>query len=51
MKVFLRGGAGLVGLNLIARLQSNHPDWELLVVDKKHEAVDIAQKRFPPSGF
>lgn len=51
MKVFLPGGAGLVGLNLIALLQSNHPDWELLVVDKKREAVDIAQKLFPAVTF
>ena len=46
MKVFLPGGAGLVGLNLIALLQSNHPDWELLVVDKKAEAVVIARELF-----
>ncbi len=51
MKVFLPGGAGLVGLNLIALLQSNHPDWELLVVDKKRVAVDIAHKLFPAVTF
>ncbi|MFN6131977.1 MAG: NAD-dependent epimerase/dehydratase family protein [Synechococcaceae cyanobacterium] len=51
MRVFLPGGAGLVGLNLIALLQSNHPDWELLVVDKKREAVAIAQKLFPGVTF
>lgn len=51
MKVFLPGGAGLVGLNLIALLQHNHPDWELLVVDKKQEAVAIAQKIFPRVTF
>ena len=51
MKVFLPGGAGLVGLNLIALLQSSHPDWELLVVDKKLEAVGIAQKLFPAVRF
>lgn len=51
MKVFLPGGAGLVGLNLIALLQSNHPDWELLVVDKKPEAVAIARKLFPAVTF
>ena len=39
MKIFLPGGAGLVGLNLIALLQEKHPDWELLVVDKKSDAV------------
>lgn len=51
MKVFLPGGAGLVGLNLIALLQSSHPDWELLVVDKKREAVAIARKLFPSVTF
>ena len=51
MKVFLPGGAGLVGLNLIALLQSSHPDWELLVVDKKREAVAIARKLFPKVTF
>lgn len=51
MKVFLPGGAGLVGLNLIAQLQSSHPDWELLVVDKKREAVAIARKLFPKVTF
>ena len=51
MKVFLPGGAGLVGLNLIALLQGTHPDWELLVVDKKREAVAIARKLFPAVTF
>lgn len=51
MKVFLPGGAGLVGLNLIALLQSSHPDWELVVVDKKREAVAIARKLFPTVIF
>ena len=44
-------GAGLVGLNLIALLQSSHPDWELLAVDKKQEAVAIARKLFPKVTF
>ena len=51
MKVFLPGGAGLVGLNLIARLQDDHPDWELLVVDKKAAAVAIARQLFPRVHF
>lgn len=51
MNIFLPGGAGLVGLNLIARLQENHPDWELLVVDKKAEAVAIARELFPRVRF
>ena len=51
MNVFLPGGAGLVGLNLIARLQDDHPDWQLLVVDKKSEAIAIARKLFPKVRF
>ena len=41
MKLFLPGGAGLVGLNLIATLQQHHPDWQLIAVDKKAEAGRI----------
>lgn len=51
MKVFLPGGSGLVGLNLIALLQRHHPNWDLLVVDKKRESVSIAQKLFPRVTF
>ncbi len=51
MNIFLPGGAGLVGLNLIALLQDNHPDWQLLVVDKKAEAVAIARALFPRVRF
>jgi nucleoside-diphosphate-sugar epimerase len=51
MKVFLPGGSGLVGLNLIALLQSHHPSWDLLVVDKKRDSVLIAQKLFPGVTF
>ena len=39
MKVFLPGGAGLVGLNLIQKILEAHSDWEILVVDKKLEAI------------
>lgn len=51
MNVFLPGGAGLVGLNLIALLQRSHPDWQLLVVDKKAEAVAIGRQLFPRVQF
>lgn len=51
MKIFIPGGAGLVGLNLIAQLQDHHQDWELLVVDKKVEAVAIARELFPRVRF
>ena len=51
MKVFLPGGAGLVGLNLIALLQQHHPEWQLLVVDKKREAVKAGRKLFPAVEF
>jgi nucleoside-diphosphate-sugar epimerase len=51
MKVFLPGGAGLVGLNLIALLREQHPQWSLLVVDKKSEAVAIGRQLFPDVTF
>lgn len=51
MKVFLPGGAGLVGLNLIALLQQHHPEWQLVVVDKKLEAVEAGRKLFPAVEF
>jgi len=51
MKVFLPGGAGLVGLNLIALVQQHHPEWQLLVVDKKREAVEAGRKLFPAVEF
>ena len=51
MNVFLPGGAGLVGLNLISLLVKRHPDWELLVVDKKREATEIGRKLFPNVEF
>lgn len=51
MKVFLPGGAGLVGLNLIALLREQHPEWSLLVVDKKSEAVSIGCELFPKVTF
>lgn len=47
MKIFLPGGAGLVGLNLIAQLHSCHPDWSLVVVDKKREAIAVGKRLFP----
>ena len=51
MKLFLPGGAGLVGLNLIALLQRQHPEWQLLVVDKKREAVEAGHRLFPTVDF
>ena len=47
MKIFLPGGAGLVGINLIALIKSTNPEWELIVVDKKLESIKIAKKLFP----
>ena len=50
MRLFLPGGAGLVGLNLIQQLREKHPDWALLVVDKKkvicHELARRGCRRF-----
>lgn len=51
MKVFLPGGAGLVGLNLINQLRQRHPDWQLIVVDKKQQAIAIGRHLFPQVHF
>ena len=51
MKIFLPGGAGLVGINLIALIKSTNPEWELVVVDKKLESIKIAKKLFPDVNF
>ena len=51
MKVFLPGGAGLVGLNLIALLRQQHPGWQLLVVDRRAAAVAIGGRLFPEVTF
>ena len=51
MKIFLPGGAGLVGLNLIHQIQNNYPDWELIVVDKNSKSIDIAKKLFTNSNI
>ena len=47
MKIFLPGGAGLVGINLIASIQSSNPDWEIVVVDKNLDSIKIARRIFP----
>lgn len=51
MQVFLPGGAGLVGLNLIALLRERHPDWPLTVVDKKRQAIEVGRRLFPEVAF
>ncbi len=47
MRLFLPGGAGLVGLNLIQQLHEKHPDWDLVVVDKKRAAVEVGRRLYP----
>ena len=47
MKIFLPGGAGLVGINLIASIKLSNPKWKLTVVDKKYESIKIAREIFP----
>ena len=37
MKIFIPGGAGLVGINLLAAIKERYPNWELIVVDKKYQ--------------
>ena len=51
MKIFIPGGAGLVGLNLIYLLTKNHPEWEILVVDKKKSSVNIGKNLFKRVNF
>jgi len=51
MRLFLPGGAGLVGLNLIQQLRDKHPDWALLVVDKKKAAVEVGRRLYPEVTF
>ena len=51
MKIFLPGGAGLVGLNLIHLLITDHPEWEIIVVDKKKESIEIAKNLFLSSNI
>lgn len=51
MKIFIPGGAGLVGLNLISILSKNHPDWEILVVDKKRTSIEIGRSLFTNVRF
>jgi nucleoside-diphosphate-sugar epimerase len=51
MRLFLPGGAGLVGLNLIQQLREKHPDWDLLVVDKKGAAVEVGRRLYPEVTF
>jgi len=51
MRLFLPGGAGLVGLNLIQQLREKHPDWNLLVVDKKKAAVEVGRRLYPEVTF
>ncbi len=51
MKIFIPGGAGLVGLNLIYLLTTIHPEWEILVVDKKKSSINIGKELFERVNF
>jgi len=51
MKIFIPGGAGLVGLNLIYLLTKSFPEWEILVVDKNKSSISIAKKLFKRVNF
>ena len=44
MKIFIPGGAGLVGINLIAAIKEKYPNWELVVVDKKYQSIKVAKE-------
>ena len=51
MKIFLPGGAGLVGINLIASIKSSNPEWHLTVVDKKYDSIKVARIIFPDVNY
>lgn len=51
MKIFIPGGAGLVGINLIAAIKEKYPNWELVVVDKKYQSIKVAKELFPNVKF
>ena len=51
MKIFIPGGAGLVGLNLIDYLLENKQNIQILVVDKKSSSIEIGKKFFPAVEF
>ena len=41
MKILVTGGAGFIGSNFIFYLRRNHPDWDILCVDKLTYAGDL----------
>ena len=51
MKIFIPGGAGLVGLNLLYLIEKNHPEWEILIVDKKKTSINIGKRLFKNAKF
>ena len=51
MKIFIPGGAGLVGINLIAAINERYPNWEIIVVDKKYQSIKVAEAIFPNVKF
>ena len=41
----------MVGLNLIHLLITDHPEWEIIIVDKKKESIEIAKNLFLSSNI
>lgn len=41
MRIIVTGGAGFIGSNLILHLLENHPDWEIMNIDKLTYASDL----------
>ena len=45
MKVFITGGAGFVGSNFVHYVLEEHPDWEIVNLDKLTYAGNMANLR------
>lgn len=41
MRIIVTGGAGFIGSNLILHLLENHPEWEIMNIDKLTYASDL----------